>query len=110
MPVHAVDIDPARGKNGWEDSWKKRYCIGIMLLDLNDPSKVIGMSKRPLMIPEAPYELNGGFRDNALFPCGMVRDDEGKIRIYYSAGDAVVRMAYADEKDLIALCSEARNA
>ena len=107
---HAVDIDPARGKNGWENSWKKRYCIGIMLLDLNDPSKVIGMSKRPLMIPEAPYELSGGFRDNALFPCGMVRDDEGKIRIYYSAGDAVVRMAYADEKDLIALCSEARNA
>ena len=54
--------------------------------------------------------FSGGFRDNALFPCGMVRDDEGKIRIYYSAGDAVVRMAYADEKDLIALCSEARNA
>ena len=81
-----------------------------MLLDLNDPSKVIGMSKRPLMIPEAPYELSGGFRDNALFPCGMVRDNEGKIRIYYSAGDAVVRMAYADESDLIALCSEARNA
>ena len=107
---HAVDIDPARGKNGWENSWKKRYCIGIMLLDLNDPSKVIGMSKRPLMIPEAPYELSGGFRDNALFPCGMVRDAEGKIRIYYSAGDAVVRMAYADENDLIALCSEARNA
>ena len=105
---HAVDIDPNRGKNGWEDSWKKRYCIGIMLLDLKDPSKVVGMSKRPLMIPEAPYELSGGFRDNALFPCGMVRDDEGLIRIYYSAGDAVVRMATAKEADLIGLCTEPR--
>ena len=105
---HSVDIDPARGKNGWEESWKKRYCIGVMLLDLKDPSKVIGMSKSPLMIPEAPYELHGGFRDNALFPCGMVRDDDGLIRIYYSAGDAVVRMATAKEEDLIALCTEAR--
>ena len=105
---HAVDIDPSRGKNGWEDSWKKRYCIGIMLLDLNDPGKVVGMSKRPLMIPEAPYELSGGFRDNALFPCGMVRDEKGLIRIYYSAGDAVVRMATAKEEDLLKLCTEAR--
>ena len=105
---HSVDIDQSRGKNGWEDSWKKRYCIGIMLLDLNDPSKVIGMSKSPLMIPEAPYELHGGFRDNALFPCGMVRDDDGMIRIYYSAGDAIVRMAYAKEQDLIDLCCEKR--
>ena len=79
-----------------------------MLLDLKDPSKVVGMSKRPLMIPEAPYELSGGFRDNALFPCGMVRDDEGLIRIYYSAGDAVVRMATAKEADLIGLCTEPR--
>ncbi|MBQ4452652.1 MAG: glycoside hydrolase family 130 protein [Clostridia bacterium] len=105
---HAVDIDPTRGKNGWENYWRKRYCIGVMLLDLEDPSKVIGMSKKPLMIPEAPYELAGGFRNNALFPCGMVRDDEGLIRIYYSAGDAVVRMATAKEEDLIALCCEKR--
>ncbi len=105
---HAVDIDPNRGKNGWENYWRKRYCIGIMLLDLEDPSKVIGMSKRPLMIPEAPYELSGGFRDNALFPCGMIRDEGGIVRIYYSAGDAVVRMATAREEDLIALCTEKR--
>ena len=105
---HAVDIDPARGKNGWETAWRKRYCIGIMLLDLEDPSKVIGMSKRPLMIPEASYELSGGFRDNALFPCGMIRDDGGIVRIYYSAGDAVVRMAMAREEELLSLCTEKR--
>lgn len=103
---HAVDYDETRGKNGWEESWKKRYVIGIMLLDLNDPSKVIGMSKSPLMVPEGPMELSGGFRDNALFPCGMIGDGQGNVRIYYSAGDAVVRMAVAKEEDLIALCCE----
>ena len=103
-----MDKDYTRGKNGWEEKWQKRYVIGIMLLDLNDPGKVIGMSKKPLMVPKAARELHGGFRDNALFPCGMIRDGEGKIRIYYSAGDAVVCMATAAEEDLIALCCEAK--
>lgn len=105
---HAVDYLPDRGKNGWEESWCKRYMIGIMLLDLKDPSKVIGMSKLPLMVPEGKLELEGGFRNDALFPCGMLRDKEGKIRIYYSASDAMVRLAFADEKALLALCSEPR--
>ena len=60
------------------------------------------------MVPETDRELHGGFRSNALFPCGMIRDLEGKIRIYFSAGDEVVCMATAEEADLIALCSEAR--
>ena len=103
---HAVDKDYTRGKNGWEEKWQKRYVIGVMLLDLNDPGRVIGMSKRPLMAPSTPRELTGGFRSNALFPCGMIRDSEGLIRIYYSAGDAVVCMATAREEDLLALCCE----
>lgn len=103
---HSVDIDETRGKNGWEDVWQKRYVIGIMLLDLNDPSKVIGMSKSPLMVPEIDIELKDGYRDNALFPCATVLEEDGALRIYHSAGDAVVRMATANVKDLIALCSE----
>ena len=38
----------------------------------------------------------------------MIREDDGTVRIYYSAGDAVVRMATAKEEDLIALCCEKR--
>jgi len=36
---HAVDRDDTRGKNGWEAKWQKRYCAGIMLLDLEDPPR-----------------------------------------------------------------------
>ena len=64
---HAVDIDRTRGKNGWEDKWQKRYTAGIMLLDLDDPSKVIGKSEVPLIAPEAEYERNG-FRNDVIFP------------------------------------------
>lgn len=106
---HSVDVDPNRGKNGWEDAWRKRYVIGIMLLDLEDPSKVIGMSKVPLISPEGYLEKEFGYRANALFPCGMLMEDDNEtIRIYYSAGDAIVRMATAKVDDLLALCTEPR--
>ena len=105
---HSVDVDPNRGKNGWEAAWRKRYVIGIALLDLEDPSKVIGMSKKPLMVPEGYWELEEGYRTNALFPCGMLLEDDNTVRIYYSAGDAIVRMATAKLDDLLALCTEPR--
>jgi len=104
---HSVDIDPNRGKNGWEKAWRKRYVIGLALLDPEDPSRVIGMSKRPLMVPEGYWELEEGYRTNALFPCGML-EENGLVRIYYSAGDAIVRMATAKLEDLLDLCTEPR--
>ncbi len=105
---HAVDRDPSRGKNGWEDAWQKRYTAGIMLLDLDDPTRVVGMSKLPLMVPEAPYEVEGGFRNHIIFPGGMILEDSGEVKIYYGAADTVECLATADVGDLIALCSQPR--
>lgn len=101
---HAVDDDPTRGKNGWEDKWTKRYTIGAMLLDLEDPSKIIGVAKDPLLVPETEDELTGGMRNNALFPCAAILDDDDTVRIYYSAGDMYVKTATAKLDDLIRFC------
>lgn len=102
---HAVDFDDSRGKNGWEDFWKKRYTAGIMLLDLNDPSKVIGMCKVPLLAPETGYERDG-FRNDVIFPGGMILEDSGEVKIYYGAADTVECLATADINDLVKLCNE----
>lgn len=102
--THAVDIDPTRGKNGWEDKWIKRYSAGVMLLDLKDPSKVLGISKVPLIAPEESYETEEGFRTNVVFPTAAIRLSDGTIRIYYGASDTVIALAEAKEKDLINLC------
>jgi beta-1,4-mannooligosaccharide/beta-1,4-mannosyl-N-acetylglucosamine phosphorylase len=102
---HAVDIDQTRGKNGWEERWQKRYTAGIMLLDLNDPAKVIGMSKEPLLVAETPYEREG-FRNNVIFPGGMILEDSGEVKIYYGAADTVECLATALVDDLIKLCSQ----
>lgn len=101
---HAVDFDSKRGKNGWEETWKKRYTAGIMLLDLEDPSKVIGISKQPLITPKEKYETDG-FRNNVIFPGGMILEDNGEVKIYYGAADTVECLATADINDLLELCA-----
>lgn len=103
---HAVELDTSRGKNGWEKSWQKQYYAGIMLLDLNDPSKVIGKYDKPLIVCDKDYELENGFRKDVIFPCGNVLEDNGEVKIYYGASDTVECMATADVNDLIRLCLE----
>ena len=103
---HAVELDTTRGKNGWEDCWQKQYYAGIMLLDLNDPSKVIGKYDKPLIVCDRAYELENGFRKDVIFPCGNVLEDNGEVKIYYGASDTVECMATADVNDLIKLCLE----
>ena len=103
---HAVDRDETRGKNGWEHTWQKRYTAGIMLLDLENPERVVGMSKLPLLAPETVWETEVGFRQNVIFPCGMIAEEDGEVKIYYGASDTVTCLARADMQDLLRLCSE----
>jgi beta-1,4-mannooligosaccharide/beta-1,4-mannosyl-N-acetylglucosamine phosphorylase len=79
-----------------------------MLLDLDDPTKVIGMSKSPLIAPELPYETDEGFRQNVIFPGGMILEDDRQVKIYYGASDTVECVATANVDDLIELCCEER--
>lgn len=104
---HAVDIDRTRGKNGWEDCWQKRYCAGLMLLDLQDPSKIIGLYREPLIAPETEYETQGGFRSNVIFPGGLIAEEDGTVKIYYGASDTVECLAEARLSDLLELVKNA---
>lgn len=102
--IHAVDLDRTRGKNGWEPKWQKRYFAGLMLLDPENPRRVIGLCREPLLLPEAEYEVSGGIRNHVIFPGGMILEDSGEVKIYYGAADAVECLATADVGDLLALC------
>lgn len=102
---HAVWRDNAVNHGGWEPQWNKKYTAGLMLLDLEDPSKVIGLCKEPLLEPTAPYETNG-FRNDVIFPGGMILEDSGEVKIYYGAADTVEALATAHVDDLLALCKE----
>ena len=104
--THTVDIDPERGKNGWEDRWTKRYCAAAVLLDTEEPWKMKGHTRVPLLAPEADYEVREGFRTNVIFPTAALLLPDGKTRIYYGAADTVVAVAEAKTRDLVDLCLE----
>jgi beta-1,4-mannooligosaccharide/beta-1,4-mannosyl-N-acetylglucosamine phosphorylase len=89
----------------WEKEWHSLYSIGIMLLDLDDPTKIVGIYDSPLLKPEADYELDG-FRGSVVFPGGMILEDTGEVKIYYGAADTVECLATAQLDDLLALCIE----
>lgn len=69
----------------------QRYCLGALLLDLDDPTRIVARMDEPLMEPVAEYERHGFF-GNVVFTCGAtVRDDI--LHIYYGAADEVMALA-----------------
>ncbi len=103
---HAVDKDDSRTGWGFSGNWTKRYSAGVMLLDSDQPWKLVGFSRRPLLVPEPPYsyEIEGGYRDYVIFPTGMILEDDGEVKIYYGAADTVIALATASVDDLLDMC------
>ncbi|MEO0514872.1 MAG: glycoside hydrolase family 130 protein [Planctomycetota bacterium] len=106
--IHVVHVDPARGKNGWEDRWTKTYDARMVLLDRDDPSRVIGVGRAPLLSPEASYETGAGlldadqgFRHDVIFPGGLIAEDDGSVKLFYGAADTVECLAMAALDDLL---------
>lgn len=73
-----------------------RYAMGVALLDLEDPSKVIARSQSYLLTPETPYETAGDVA-NVVFPCATLHDSKtGRIAIYYGAADTCVALCFTN--------------
>ena len=67
------------------------YRVGAALLDLSNPSKVIGRTEKPLLEPEEPFEKNG-YVKNVVFPTGSCIIDD-QLYLYYGAADKVCCVA-----------------
>lgn len=75
------------------------YRLGLALLDLDDPSKLISRCRYPVFSPNADYERIGNGL-NIVFTCGaLVRGDE--VWLYYGAADTCVGLAIAKLDDLM---------
>lgn len=75
------------------------YRLGLALLDLDDPSKLIARCRYPVFSPNADYERIGNGL-NIVFTCGaLMRGDE--IWLYYGAADTCVGLAIAKLSDLL---------
>ena len=91
---------PIKTRAGWlviyhGVSREKVYSAGAALLDLHDPSKIIGRTKTPILEPKEPYEKLGDV-NNVVFPTGACIVDNDKLFVYYGAADKVCCLATAD--------------
>jgi beta-1,2-mannobiose phosphorylase / 1,2-beta-oligomannan phosphorylase len=78
------------------------YRIGLALLDLEEPTRVLRRLPYWVLAPLAPYERVGDV-PNTIFPCGIVHDEpSGQVRIYYGAADTSICVATAQLDDLLA--------
>ena len=97
---------PIRTEHGWLEIYHganadNRYCLGALLLDLNDPTKVLARSEEPIMEPIADYEKTGFF-GNVVFTNGQYLIDEDTIRIFYGASDEVICSAEFSIREILA--------
>ena len=91
---------PIKTRTGWlviyhGVSREKVYRAGAALLDLHDPSKIIGRTKTPILEPKEPYEKFGDV-NNVVFPTGACVVDNDKLFVYYGAADKVCCLATTD--------------
>jgi predicted GH43/DUF377 family glycosyl hydrolase len=95
---------PIKTSEGWLEIYHganedHRYCLGALLLDLNDPSTVLARSIEPIMEPTESYELTGFF-GNVIFTNGHTVDGD-TIRRYYGASDEVICGATLSIKQIL---------
>ena len=75
------------------------FGIEALLLDLNDPQKIIGRTAGPILVPGEAYELSGHV-SNIVFPSGALVEND-ILTIYYGAADTTVCTAHVNLTDLI---------
>jgi predicted GH43/DUF377 family glycosyl hydrolase len=95
---------PIKTKKGWllfyhGVSESSTYRVGVVLLDLKDPSVIISRTTDSVFEPEMKYEKEGQV-GKVVFPCGAVVR-RGVVYLYYGGGDSVVGVATAKLSKLL---------
>jgi len=76
----------------------RKYCIGAVLLDLDDPAKVIGRLKEPLIAPDETERE--GYVPNVVYTCGAIAHN-GRLIIPYAMSDRATRIASVSVDELL---------
>ncbi len=94
-----VGPPPIKTEAGWlviyqgvDDRDPGRYKMGAMILDLEDPTKVLYRARLPIAVPDAEYE-NHGHKWGVIYPCGAAVI-KGELYIYYGGADMVTCVAH----------------
>ena len=101
---------PIRTEHGWllmyhgvkETIAGGIYRVGLVLLDLDEPTHVLRRLPDWILAPLAPYERTGDV-PNVVFPCGVIHEPAThEVRLYYGASDSSICLATSRLEDLLA--------
>ena len=106
--VRSAGPPPVRTDKGWlvlyhahtaRESYK--YQLGAMLLDLNDPTRILHRAVAPVLSPDAQYENHG--KPGIVYACGAVVDGPcgDTLFVYYGGADKVVCAATAPLREFL---------
>jgi len=73
--------------------------VGLALLDLEDPTRLLARSDEWVFAPQEDYEVVGDV-DKVVFPCGWIAEDD-EVRLYYGGTDKCIALATARVSDLL---------
>lgn len=104
-----IGAPPIKTKHGWLLFWhgknnRAEYALGVMLLDKNDPTKIIKFQEEPVLTCETDYEKRG-FVNNVIYTNGAVKFGN-KYFVYYGCCDRCLAVATVDEEDVEKWCRE----
>ena len=102
---------PLKTDKGWLEIYHtvSQTCNGFIyrlkacLLDINDPSKVIGYTRNFILWPEHDYEMKGRVMI-VVFTCNAIPDENGSVKIYYGAADTNIGLAEGKISDILDAC------
>jgi len=99
-----VGPSPIRTDRGWlvlyhGVSAQRVYRVGAVLLDLNEPARILARASKPILEPETEFEKHG-IVPNVVFPTGGVILD-GELLVYYGGADRVSCVAKTPVNDFL---------
>jgi len=105
---------PIKTPQGWLEIYhgtssmcsSENYYLGAMLLDLNDPSKVIAQPREFILAAEKDYECMGQ-APNVVFTSGALEMPDGTLNVYYAGADTRMCLAQTTVKQLTEWCLRA---
>ncbi len=87
-----------------KDTHQLSYSAGIMILDKDEPRKILYRSPKPVLSPDLPEEEVGTIA-NVVFPTGIDRRDDlgmpNRFDVYYGMADNRIGVARLDLPDVM---------
>ena len=100
-----VGAPPVKTDDGWlvfyhatDKHEPHKYKLGVMLLDLQNPEKILARATQPVLTPDIWYENDS--KPGVVYVCGAVIVD-GNLYVYYGGGDRHVCVAHMPVQKLL---------